>query len=50
MKDIKITNEGLVNFGLFVDWDPISYEETRNNEKWIQPMNEEIQSIKKNNK
>ena len=50
VKDIKITNEGLVNFGLFVDWDPISYEETRNNEKWIQPMNEEIQSIKKNNK
>ena len=42
VKDIKITNEGLVNFGLFVDCDPILYEETTNDEKWIQAMNEEI--------
>ena len=49
MKDTEITNEGLVNFCLFAYCDPISYEETTSDEKWIQVMNEEIQSIEKNN-
>ena len=49
MKDTKITNEGLVNFCLFTDCNPISYEETTSDERWIQAMNEEIQSIEKNN-
>ena len=35
LKDIKITDEGLVNFCLFADCDPISYEEVASDEKWI---------------
>ena len=49
MKDIEITNEGLVNFCLFANCDPISYEEVASDKKWIQVINEEIQSIVKNN-
>ena len=49
MKYTKITNEGLVNFCLFAYCDPISYKETVSDEKWIQVMNEKIQSIEKNN-
>ena len=49
MKDIEITNEGLVNFCLFANCDPISYEEAASDKKWIQVINEEIQSIVKNN-
>ena len=45
----KITDENLVNFCLFADRDPILYKEGASDEKWIQTMNEEIQSIKKNN-
>ena len=49
MKDVEIIGESLVNFCLFAYFDPISYEETTSDEKWIQVMNEEIQSIEKNN-
>ena len=49
MKDIEIIGESLVNFCLFTDCDPISYKETVSDEKWIQAMNEEIQSTEKNN-
>ena len=55
LKDYKvmtytlITDENLVNFCLFADRDPILYKEGASDEKWIQTMNEEIQSIKKNN-
>ena len=49
MKDTEITNRGLVNFSIFANCDPISYEEARSDEKWIQAMNEEILSIEKNN-
>ena len=49
MTDTKITKEGLVKFCVFSNYDLISYEET-SDEKWIQAMNEEIQSIEKNNK
>ena len=42
MKYTKITNEGLVNFCLFANCDPISYEEETSGEKWIQAMNEEF--------
>ena len=49
MKDTKITNEGLVNFCLFAGYDPISYKEVTSDKKWIQAMNEEIQSIENNN-
>ena len=49
MKDTEITDEGLVNFSIFANCDPISYEEATSDEKWIQAMNEDIQSIQKNN-
>ena len=49
MIDIKITNEGLVNFCLFPNCDSILYEEVASDEKWIQVMNEEIQLIENNN-
>ena len=49
MKDTEITNGGLVNFFIFANCDRISYEEARSDEKWIQAMNEDIQSIQKNN-
>ena len=49
IKDTEIIDEGLVYFCLFAYYDPISYEEATSDEKWIQAMNEEIQSIEKNN-
>ena len=49
MKDVEIIGESLVNFCLFAYCDPISYKETVSDEKWIQVMNEKIQSIEKNN-
>ena len=49
MKDTEITDEGLFNFSIFANCDPISYEEATSDEKWIQAMNEDIQSIQKNN-
>ena len=49
MKDTEIIDECLVNFCLFADRDMISNEEGTSDEKWIQVMNEEIQSIEKSN-
>ena len=49
MKYTEITYEGLVNFCLFADCDPILYEKVASDEKQIQTMNKEIQSIEKNN-
>ena len=45
MKDIEIINEGLVNFCLFAYCNLISYEKVASDKKWIQLINEEIQSI-----
>lgn len=45
----EITNETMVNFCLFVDYDPVSYEEAVASHKWNQEMEEEIHSIEKNN-
>ena len=49
MKDTDITYEGLVYFYLFANCAMISYEEATSDEKWIQEMSEEVQSIEKNN-
>ena len=42
-------NDNIANFFLFVDCDPISFDNAIINEKWVQAMKEEIHSIKKNN-
>ena len=49
MKDIEIIDEGLVNFFLFAYCDLILCKEATSDKQWIQAMNEEIQSIEKNN-
>ena len=49
LKDIEIIDEGLVNFCLFAYCDLILYKEATSDKQWIQAMNEEIQSIEKNN-
>ncbi|TXG49066.1 hypothetical protein EZV62_024941 [Acer yangbiense] len=43
------TDEKLVNFTLFVDCDPITYEDAARDDCWIKAMNEEIGAIEKNN-
>ena len=42
-------NDNIANFFLFVDCDPISFDNAIINEKWVQAMKEEIHSIEKNN-
>ncbi|BBH09623.1 ADP glucose pyrophosphorylase large subunit 1 [Prunus dulcis] len=44
---VLITNGG-TNFALFVDADPIMFEEASKDEKWVKAMDQEIDSIKKN--
>lgn len=38
-----------VNFALLSQLDPISFKEVRDEEQWIQPMNEELDPIERNN-
>lgn len=42
-------NEKLINFVLFIDCDPSSYEKVVQNDCWLKVMNEEIHTIEKNN-
>ena len=43
------TDEELVNFALFADCDPITYEDVARNDCWLQAMEKEIGAIEKNN-
>ena len=43
------TDEELVNFALFVDCDPITYEDAARDDCWMKAMDEEIGAIEKNN-
>ena len=43
-----ITDETLVNFCLFAECDPVTYDEAAADERWIHAMDEEIHSIEKN--
>jgi hypothetical protein len=48
--DSMITNEGdLVHLALFVDIEPLSYNDAAKSPVWRKAMEEEIQSIEKNN-
>ncbi|KAL5802512.1 hypothetical protein ACOSQ4_030817 [Xanthoceras sorbifolium] len=44
-----VTDEGLVNFALFADCDPLTFSEAAQHDEWLQAMDAEIQSIEKNN-
>ncbi|TXG67033.1 hypothetical protein EZV62_008308 [Acer yangbiense] len=43
------TDEELVNFALFADCDPVTYEDATQDDYWMKAMNEEICAIEKNN-
>ena len=55
LKDCVLSNdddpidEELVNFALFADCDPITYEDAARNDCWLKAMEEEIGAIEKNN-
>ncbi|CAL8994927.1 unnamed protein product, partial [Prunus brigantina] len=42
------SDEEIVNFALYADCDPLSFEEACEHEHWIQAMGEEIHAIEKN--
>ena len=42
-------NEKLINFVLFIDCDPSSFEKVVQDDCWLKVMNEEIHIIEKNN-
>jgi len=48
-KDNDPTDEDMVNFALFADCDPVTFEEASCDDNWVKAMDEEIQSIEKNN-
>ena len=48
-KDLRNNlNEDLVNFALFANTDPITFEDASKEEKWKNAMNQEIDVIQKN--
>ena len=47
--DNDVSDEELVNFVLFADCDPLNFVEAVQDDGWIRAMDEEIQSIEKNN-
>ena len=48
-RDDDLIDEEILNFALFANCDPISFEETVKDDRWIRAMDEEIHAIKKNN-
>lgn len=46
--DNDLNEDSLANFCMFVDCDPVSFQDAAADEKWIQAMKEEIHSIEKN--
>ena len=42
------SDENIVNFALFVDCDPVVYEEAASDDRWVKAMEEEIHAIEKN--
>ena len=47
--DNDVSDEELVNFALFADCDPVTFEDAAQDGRWVQAMDEEIHSIEKNN-
>jgi len=42
------SDEEIINFALFADCEPVTFEEASGDEKWIKAMDEEINAIEKN--
>jgi hypothetical protein len=42
------SDEEIINFALFADCEPVTFEEAAGNENWIKAMDEEINAIEKN--
>ncbi|KAL2348468.1 hypothetical protein Fmac_002468 [Flemingia macrophylla] len=40
--------EEIINFSLFANYEPITFEETSSDEKWIKSLDDEIHAIEKN--
>ena len=40
------SNEDIVNFALFIDYDPVVYEKAANDDRWMKVMEKEIHAIK----
>ncbi|KAG9458129.1 hypothetical protein H6P81_002637 [Aristolochia fimbriata] len=47
-KDTDPVDEDIINFYLFTDCDPQTYEEATKDDGWVEAMNKEIASIEKN--
>ncbi|OIT27673.1 retrovirus-related pol polyprotein from transposon tnt 1-94, partial [Nicotiana attenuata] len=47
--DNDLSDEDIVNFALFADCDPVTFEEAVKDDRWVHAMNEEIHAIEKNN-
>ncbi|KAG9440556.1 hypothetical protein H6P81_020721 [Aristolochia fimbriata] len=47
-KDTDPVDEDIINFCLFADCDPQTYEEATNDDGWVEAMDKEIASIEKN--
>lgn len=45
--DNEVSDEELVNFAMFADCDPLTFEETAQDDGWVQAMDEKIKSIEK---
>ena len=42
------SDEDIVNFALFADYDPVVYEKAASDDRWVKAMEEEIHAIEKN--
>ena len=47
--DNNPTSQELMNFALFADCDPLSFEEVAQDDCWLKVMDEKIYAIEKNN-
>ncbi|XP_071927597.1 uncharacterized protein [Coffea arabica] len=47
-KDDDLTDEAIVNFALFIDCDPVSFEEAVKDDRWVRTIDEKIHAIEKN--
>lgn len=43
--DTTVSDETLVHFALYAECDPISFDEARQDPRWVQAMDEEIHAI-----
>ena len=46
--DNDLSGKEIINFALFVDGEPVNFEQASNDDNWRKAMDEEIHAIKKN--